>query len=258
MKYFDVSAMIGAHFAPRESHFFTASDLMEELGFFGIDEAIVYHGLAREYDFATGNIAILECIKDVPRLHGCWVVGLHHMGALPPPRQLVKEAIAHGIKAARLFFGGLLSDSSQVDVLAYGELLAELERHRLPTIVEFEGDSTLSVREIMDMDVMLSQFPELPVILLGSRMSGLEIRALYPRLERFQNLHIATCGLQLNGLIENIVTRFGQERLVFAANFPWFGGGQAKIALAYADISNEARQAIASDNISRLINGIVR
>ena len=257
MKYFDAGAMIGAHFAPRSGRFLTASDLVEELDFFGLDQALVYHGLAREYDFAIGNAALLQDIKDIPRLRPCWVVGLHHTGALPPPPQLVAQALHQGVQAVRLFFGGLLSDSDQIDILAYQELLTELQNHRIPTIVEFESGSTLTTRQIMDLDLLLSQFPQLPLILSTARLSGLEIRALYPRLQRFPNLRLATWGLQLNGLIESIVSQFGPQRLIFATGFPSFGAGQTRIALAYAQIPNPARQAIASDNLSQLIEGII-
>lgn len=256
MKYFDLSPMVGPHFAPRLGRHYTIADLLDELDWFGIDEALVYHGLAREYDFSAGNSVLLDSIKDVTRLHACWVVGLHHTGTLPQPNVFVQTAISAGVEAVRLFFGGLLSDSSCLDVFAYSELFAELEKYHMPTIFEFEGVSGISVREIIELDAILIRFPHLPVILTASRFTGVEIRSLFPRLEKFENLHLATCGLQTNCLIEDIAVRFGHEKLIFATNLPWFGGGQAKIALAYANISDSAKQAIAYGNLRQMIKGI--
>ena len=256
MKYFDASPMIGAHFAPREGKFFSAEDLIEEMDFFGIDEALVYNGLAREYDFQTGNSTLMESIKEMPRLHACWVAGLHHFGVLSEPRNFVKEAIASGVKILRLFFGGPLSDFDQIDVLAYRHLFDELEKHLFPVIIEFESGDTLSSLQIIDLDKLLAEFPKLPVILATTRTSGLEIRALCSRMEKFINLHLMTCGLHGNGLIEAFVSEFGHDRLVFGTNFPWFGAGQTKIALAYTNLSEQARQAIAYENLDRLIRRI--
>lgn len=256
MKYFDANAMIGAHFAPRQGKSFGADDLIEEMDLFGIDEALVFHGLAREYDFQVGNQELADSIAKAPRLHPSWVVGLHHTGSMPPPKDLVISAVANRVEAVRLFFGGPLSDSPFIDVFSYRELFAQLEEHRLPTFIEFEDKPKISAEQIKQFDEVLETFPDLPVILSAIAVGEVSARALYPRMERYGNLRVDISCLHTTYLIEDMVKKFGVERLIFGTHYPWFNAGQVKIALAYADISPKERQAIACENLKGLIKEI--
>lgn len=166
MKFLNANAMIGAHFAPREGQFFGADDLIEEMDFFGIDEALVYHGLACEYSLAKGNAQIIEDIRDYPRLRACWMAGAHQSGEHAPPAEFVRSALKHNVAAVRLSFG-TQGGISFPDIVTYGELFAELERHRFPTFLGFEK-LTPSPNDIGQLDDVLRAFPDLPTPHTGS------------------------------------------------------------------------------------------
>jgi len=257
MLYFDANAMIGAHFGPREGKFFTATDLLEEMDFFGIDEALVYHGLAREYDFVLGNQQLMVDIAKLPRLHPCWVVGFHYGRTMPPPKALLEDALQNGVKAVRLFFGSHLSHSMVLDLVSHQELFRELEKHRFPTIVEFEDSTQLLAEHILQLDKVLEAFSSLPIILSAPKV-WTELKLLYPRMAKHPQLYMEISGLHGNGVMEDLVKNFGAQRLIFGTRFPWFSGGQVKIALAYSNISPEEKEAIAGGNLSKLIRGVQR
>lgn len=254
MKYFDANAMIGAHFGPREGKFFEVSDLLEEMDFFGIDEALVYHGLAREYDLAVGNTKLITDLSATPRLHPCWVVGFHYGGAISPG-ELIKSALDNNVKAVRLFFGSRLSHSMLFDMLSHQELFEKLAWHRFPTLIEFEDSTQLLAHHILQLDQMLTAFPDLPIVLSAPKI-WTELKLIYPRMDKYSNLCLEISGFHGNGLIEDMVKRFGACRLLFGTRFPWFSGGQVKIALAYADISEKERESITWDNLTTLIGRI--
>jgi uncharacterized protein len=256
MRYFDANAMLGPHFAPRgDGSFPGAADILREMDFCGIDEALVYHGLAREYDLGIGNRELMKCVRESARLHPCWVVGVAQEGSMPPARRLMDALAANGVEAVRLFIGGLLSDSPVLDPLLYGELFGELEARGFPMLLEFEGSSSVSAKDIAQLDEILRSFPGLQVVLLSPRTTGLEMKLVAARMEKFANLHMGLSGFHGNYLIEDMTARFGPGRFVFDTCYPWFNSAQVKIALSYAGISPEAREAIAHGNLERLVSG---
>lgn len=253
MKYFDANTMIGANFSPREGKFFGVEDLLNELDFYGINEALVYHGLARDYDLRIGNETLIKTLAHEPRLHSCWIIGMHQCRTCWSPQKLIAKALACKVKVFRLHFGGPLSDLPQIDILCYQELFQELAAHHFPVIIEFEGNVSIGGQDVMHLDPVLEQFPAIPIILSGLRITGQELKAIYPRLEKFRQLHVMTSFLHLAGVIEDIVDKFGYERLISGSNYPYFNSGTTKISLAYADISDDARQHIAWNNIRQLM-----
>ena len=255
MKFFDVDAMIGAHFAPREGKFPGVGDLLATMDRFEIDKALVYQGLAREYDIEIGNRQLLEDLQGQSRLYPCWVMGLYYLSRLPDPVTLVKELVAKQVKAVRFFWDGLLSDCLIPDITAYGELFSELEKYRIPCLMEYEGGGKLNAEQIRQIDEVLKTFTNLPVILTNPTF-GVELRLLYARLKKYPNLYLETSGLMGNGVLEELVEKIGAGRLIFGTRYPWYNSGQVKIALAYAEITEAHRQMIAAENLELLIQGV--
>ena len=256
MKYLNANAMIGAHFAPREGRFFSAEDLLEEMDFFGIDEALVHHGLAREYDQEVGNTQLLDELCAYPRLHPCWIAETHQSGEYAPPGEFVQRALDSGVAAVKLSLG-MLGDTVIPDIVTYRELFRELEKHCFPTLVFFES-LTPTPDNIKQLDEVLAEFTALPLILSLQRAPGDIMRMLHARLAAYRNLRLEIAGIHFSGGLEYITETFGPERLIYSTWFPYFGSGQTKIALAYADLRDSDREAIAYWNLKNLIGGIAK
>ncbi len=256
MNFFDANVMIGAHFAPYGEKFPDVSELLKEMDFFGIDESLVYYGLAQEYNMKEGNEKLLKEIATSPQLHPCWVVAPYHTNEMLPPKKLVSEMMRKGVKSARLFFGGPLSYGEMPDLVSYKELLATFNQHQIPLIVEFEQSTSLTAAMLVSLDSFIEQFPDLPFILSAPRINSILTRLLYPRLKKYKNLHIELSGYQCDQGIEEMVKRFGSERLIYGSRFPWYSIAQAKIYLAYARISEEDKKAIAGENLKHLLDKV--
>jgi predicted TIM-barrel fold metal-dependent hydrolase len=250
--YFDANAMIGAHFAPRQGRFDTADDLLAEMDRFGIAEALVHHGLAKEYDLDTGNAALTEAVRGHPRLRPCWMIGLQGSTAHDYPRRTITRALAEGVRAVRLLIGGYLGDAPLADALAYARWLDALDAHRIPLFMDAEGGWGPLLPGLTE---ILEQHPVLPIIIATFKFDT-ETRLIYARMERFANLHLEISGIQGNGMIEDLVRHFGPTRLVFGSRFPFFSPGSRRIGLAYAEIDDTTRAAIAGDNLRRMMAAV--
>jgi predicted TIM-barrel fold metal-dependent hydrolase len=255
MKYFDANAMIGEHFSPREEKFFQAGDLIKEMDFFGIDDALVYHGMAREYESEFGNRKLLDCLQNEPRLHACWVVGAPSFNPSTSPRQLMKEALKANVKAVRFFWGGPLTNFTVLDFDVLGNLFEAVEAHRMPMIMENDSGTEIAGGQLVDLKNVCKAFPKLPVILVSPKLSR-DFALIYSMLDKFNNFHLEISGMHGSGRMEEIGRRFGASHLIYGTHFPWFGGGQTRISLAYADLPGKDKEAIASGNLTRLIKGI--
>jgi predicted TIM-barrel fold metal-dependent hydrolase len=96
--------------------------------------------------------------------------------------------------------------------------------------------------------------PSLPVILLD--VQGRNNRTLYALLSRFENLHVQTAGLDVHQGLEDLVRRFGPERLVYGSSYPTKTMGGARLQLLRSGLSDADRQLIAADNLDRLLAGV--
>ena len=133
-----------------------------------------------------------------------------------------------------------------------GHALAALAARRVPLVVEWDAVTGRQLHEV------LGAFPELPVLLLQTPRMGRN-RTLYPLLARHENLYVAvTPTYSVYRGIEDLCERFGASRLLFGSGYPEVEGGAAVCMLAYAEISEEKRRAIAFGNLERLLAEVRR
>ena len=254
MRFFDVNAMIGAQFAPREGCFATVADCLEEMDHFGIDEAIVFHGLASEYDTRYGNHLLLDLLRGHERLHPCWVLAYPQFG-LPTFAEDLEEGLQHGVRMVRLFWGDPLSNLSVLDLDLLGGLFTLLASRHVPVLLTNAGMTEITGNQLVQIKSVCKAFPELPLILASPKLHQ-DFALIYYMLEQYGNFHLDTSSIHPTGALEEITRRFGVQHLIFGTNYPWCGGGQSRIALAYADLTDTEKDAIASGNLRRLLEKV--
>ncbi len=247
VSFFDSNCVIGKRSIRRsgcigEAEFYSLEDLLAEMDYAGIDDVLVYHSLAREYVPMLGNRRLMDEIGNNKRLHPCWVVMPQGTGEVPRPEDLVREMLDQGVRAVRLFPSDHLFSLSD---WCSGELLKELEKHSMVTIIEIDQVGWDGLYGLC------SRFPDLPVIIanLNYRVN----RYLYPLLEKFRNLHVETSGYQMHRGVEALCSRFGAERLIFGTRMPYFTPGPAMTMINYSLISQEDREKMAGGNLRRLL-----
>jgi hypothetical protein len=245
LKFFDCNCSIGRMAVPQPGSFFTTSDLIREMDYLGIDQALAYHTWAKEYNPAEGNARLMQELADCERIVPCWVVMPHHTGEFPPPDQLIDQMARQGVKAARIFPSASLNNWSLRE-WSTRPLFSALAQRHIPLFVSF---NQISWDEIYTLG---KTYPDLPLIVTEVRYE--EARNFYPLLEVIRNLHIDLSWTIVHLGLEAAVARFGPTRFLFGSRMPIFSAGPAISYLAYAELGENEKEMIAGKNLNRLLN----
>ncbi|MDR2572286.1 MAG: amidohydrolase [Oscillospiraceae bacterium] len=236
--FFDCNAMVGKRRIKNPGSFYETEELIRKMEYYRIGKALVCHAAACEYEAMTGNYMLADEIKQYPNLCGMWVLLPHHTGEFPnasDTKTLLKE---NNIPAVTML---PRTNGHSTEEWICGDLYEMLEEHRVPLIISSEQLSYENVHEI------LSNHPQLRLILTNLHYScG---RNLYPLLNKFEHLYIETIGFKVHGGIEDICNKFGAKRLIFGSCAPVYSGGAAVGMISYAQISNQEKRLIASENL---------
>lgn len=245
--FFDSNCVIGKRSIRRsgyhnEAEFYSVDDLLSEMDYAGIDSALVYHSLAREYDPMTGNMMLMDEIKAYKRLHPCWVVMPSGTGEIPEPTELINDMISQNVRAVRIFPSDHLFSLSD---WCSGNLMRELEKHEIVVIVEIDQIGWEGLYSLA------SHFPRLPIIIanLNYRIN----RYLYPILDKCRNVYVEISGYQIHRGLEAICAKFGADRLIFGTRMPYFAPGPALTMVNYLLINETEKEMIAGRNLAQLI-----
>jgi predicted TIM-barrel fold metal-dependent hydrolase len=251
--YIDSYAMIGKKGVKDVEARYETEDLIEEMEWCGIHGAFVAHSVAKEYDPTYGNRLLLKELKKSPRLYGVWTVMPHHTGEMSEPKELVKEMLDHGIRVAKMH-PRIHRYPFTIDFC--GALLRELERNEILLMVEgghlynfdiFEPSNQVLLSEL---DGILSAFPNLKVLLQGSRWES--TRYTNPLMLKHPNLHMELSAHQGNHAIELFTKWYGADRILFGTGALDKSPGAAKSFVDYCTLDDVEKQVIAAGNISRL------
>jgi predicted TIM-barrel fold metal-dependent hydrolase len=218
----------------------TAAELIEEMDFTNIDRALVYHTAMRFDHPLVGNQRVVDETQGHPRLLPTWALLPSHTGEQPPLDTLLREMRRRGVRALRLF-----PDDHRyfLDDITLGDQMALFAERRIPLFIRASLDRIAT---------LLRSFPDL-VVITGSQGSNPLDRYAWPLVEKFPRLIFETSAYLVDGGIEEFCKRYGASRLVFGSGFPDNAGGAAMLTLARAEISEADRRAIASENLSRLL-----
>ncbi len=218
----------------------TASELIEEMDFSNISRALVYHTAMRYDHPSVGNELLSAQIADQPRLLATWALLPSQTGEQPPPSTFLRQMHRSQVRALRLF-----PDDHRyfLDETTWGDQLAVYAERRIPIFVRASLDKVAG---------LLKSFADL-VVVTGSQGSNPLDRYAWPLVEKFPNLIFETSGYLVDGGIEEFCKRYSASRLIFGSGLPENSSGAAMLALARAEISDAERQAIASNNLCRLL-----
>jgi predicted TIM-barrel fold metal-dependent hydrolase len=252
--YLDCFATVGKRGVKDIEAQYETEVLLEEMEWSGIHGALISHATAKEYDPEYGNRMLLHELTKSPRLYGVWTVMPHHTGECPTPRDLVKEMRDHDIRAAKMC-PRVHRYPFNIDFC--GELLGELEANDILLMVEgghlygpdiFEPSNQILLSEL---DAVLTRFPQLNVLLLGSRWDA--TRYLYWLMKKHRHLHLELSSHQGNHAIEEFAEWFGVDRLLFGTGALEKSPGAAKSFVDYCELGNDDKQKIAAVNLARLL-----
>ena len=249
MNSFDINCMLGPTNTDREPSFRTPEALLAEMDRVGIAEALVYASQARMAHPADGNAAVVEAVREHPRLHPCFVVMPPGTGEQPEPEALVAQMRVEGVRAVRMF-----PEEHNFPLLerSLRPLLAALADARVPLLLDVGRTGWSQIKlDWRELFAIAEAHPALPLVLL--REGGSTARVLFGVWEEFPNLYLETSYIQESRIVEEIAERFGHGLLLFGTGMPAYDPGGPLGLLQGAQVTPEQRADIAGNSARRLL-----
>ncbi len=243
LDWFDVNCWIGV--GPQGSLRPVASldETLRLLQRYGIARAIVAHAAARDYDPQSGNRWLLDAIANHDNLFGAAVLA---PGARPLAelREELARLVAGKVRLVRVF-------PRSHNVPFAGPWLDMLAEFGLPLAV-WHTETTWD-----DVATVCQTHPRLNLIVEGPhRKLFYHNRIYYGLLERFANFHLEIHNLVNYLGVDDLVRRFGFERLIFGSFLPHQDANVAMGLVTLGDMNQAERQKIAGRNLQRLVEGV--
>ncbi len=249
MRFFDCNMYFGLPARPTLAPSPGVDDLLAEMESCGVDQALVWHIAQHDASPLAGNPLLAGAIAPYPNLYGCWSILPNQGREFPPFDQFFAQMQAARVVALRAF---PISHHFLLNDVAMGSWLEPMEARRIPFF--------LSVRLGADWEIaysLMKEFPKLVCVICDHGCWG-EDRRFRPLLERYPNVYVDTAQYLLDGGIEALVADYGPSRLLFGSGFPESYLGGMMLAIKHARISEEAKEAIASGNLVRILSEVRR
>ena len=243
LRFFDCSASFGVALVPPLKYAETAEDLVKEMDFCGVQEALVWDAAMKDDSPAIGNGLLSKAIKGKPRLHGTWALLPFQTGELGTPYEFLTAMKTNNIKALRAWPN---EHRYLLNAVTFGDFFDLMTERNIPLLLDPDWPLITGV---------LRDAPSLTVIAVGHGNWGMD-RYFRPLIESYPNFYIDTSRYELDMGIADFCARYGPDRLFFATNYPATVMGGPMLTLRHTDISTEAKQAIAAGNLRRLLERV--
>jgi len=243
MTFFDCNSSYGSHPRPPFRYAADPSELLEEMDHCGIDRALVFHSCMRFGSPVVWNKELSSQIAGQPRLLGSWTILPEQTGELEEPELLIRAMQKHHVLALRAF---PQEHHYSLEKVSFRGLFNMLSKRKIPLFVKENLVKIIGLAE---------SFPDLRIVLVNQGPHSLE-RYLRPILDSFKNVYLDTSYYIIEGAIEEFCERYGPERLLFGTAFPDNCNGGAVLRLLHADITPEAREAVAGNNLRQLLEKV--
>lgn len=237
----DIDARIGRH-PQKDVGEGSAAELVEELSWAGIQQAIVSHAASWLHDPALGNRWIVDATSDHPGLHPSWVVLPDICGEVEAPLDFVRSAERGGVVAARAYPLDHGYDLSGPDMAPLWDVLADA---RMPLLIDAGQADWRSV------EAVAAPRPSLTVVVCKPGYRTL--RRIAGVLGRVPNVHVGLGGLATHCGLEWLVASHGSSRILFGSGMPDHDPGEAVTRLLLSELAVEDIAAIGQRNAIGLI-----
>lgn len=240
--FFDLNLTLGRPRIPKLRVETDAAVMKADLAAVGISGGLVRHMLSVEWHPTEGNAELSRTLEHTPAFEPVWAVLPHWTGEFPPPDDLARDMAANRVRAVIMY---PQLHGFHVRPSVTGPLLDMLAAKRVLLLLPF-AEADLGVVE-----TIARNHPTLAVVVSDTPYSF--ARELYAVFTACPNVFVEISGYMVHRGIEDIVNRFGEERLVFGSRYPSYNPGCAVAAVLYARIPDDAKAAIAGRNAKSLI-----
>lgn len=226
----------------------TVEALCSELTRAGIGGGLVRCAYSNTVGVNYGNRFLAEDLQKCgnPDLWGVWAVIPHFTDETPTAAQLPAEMKKNRIGAIYL---DPRTHRYVLDPLTMGDYLDMAQQLKIPVILNTSlGLSMEKIYEIM------KAFPGLTAV-VGDCDCWPNARRLYPLAACYENLYLDLSFVMDAGGVEDMVSRFGAEKLLYGSAFPSRYTGSMLAVVRSAAISEADRALIFGGNLERLVKG---
>lgn len=264
---FDANCTVGRRRMTRPSlrQYLSAKDLLAEMDYFGIQEALIAHAGAsiRMLYMEDVNRELLEWVDEGGgRLHPCWVWPLTQWATTPDPRAAVRSMVESGVKAVRLLPNRL--DPDLVAPWVCGGLLGALEERQVPVFLErtdlaatwgldFSIDTPRRGFSVQSIYTICQNYPSLPVVVMWL---GGHPDIVVPLLESCPNLYLDFPCLPDHNHFDLYLRVGGAERMLYGSGLPRSSPAKVMAMVNYSGVSEEEKRLIFGDNLRRLLSEV--
>jgi len=251
LKFFDCNESFGRSIIRPIKFAETAKDLLKEMDFYGIDEALVFHSRQRDDSPVVGNEILLNEIEGFERLHGMFAILPPQTEELGSLETILERMRAKNIRAFRAFPS---EHKYLMTKTALGSLYELMVERNIPLFISVT-ESCGGISGWYLIERILSDAPDLTLVVTEHGSWGHD-RFFRPLIEKYENLYLDISRYELDGGISDFCANYGAERLLFGTSFPQWNPGGPILMLAQADITSKEREMIASGNLLRILGRV--
>jgi predicted TIM-barrel fold metal-dependent hydrolase len=238
MKIIDINCMLGT-WPSFSLRFHDAPGLIREMDSYTIKESIAFHSMAL-WSPKRGN----ECIRETAsesagRIRSCYVLDPNLDSSVMPEYVILKKQLKEERPATVKLYPN--TGMYSLDSFYCGELLELLNELSLPVL--FDTDQMPPYDKLPG---LAKAYPGIKFVLLRRPFN--ESRYVLPLLKKLDNVFFDMSIMVDSGLIEEIVLKYGSERLLFGSGMPFYSPAGALGLVMYSRINASDKENILSRN----------
>lgn len=217
--------------------------LLSEMDRFGVERAVIYHGLTEEVSPVDGNALLEDWLGSDGRLVPQWA-------ALPTQASFAQLDALHQqgrVSSVRL------SETRSVGLpfrpWAYGALLEWLDARRIPVWIPMPG------ADADELVATLEAYPDLRAVLVGAHY--VHYALVRPLLQRLPNVYLELSRYEPLGEIEALAEEFGARRLVYGSWYSQYAMGPMLFYLHQTALSEAELALVCCGSLEALLGKVV-
>lgn len=193
------------------------------------------------------DVTSLRADTDQPRIWGVWTIVPSHTDEIPNPEEFASRMAACSVLGWRLCPANF---RFMPRAFVLNDWLSVAVERSIPLFINTSHGTSLEATADL-----LQAFPDLTVI-LTYRDTSPNDRLLRPFISAFENVYIDTSYWFVDGCLEDFVAKYGSERLLYGSGYPYSYFGANMMMIRHAQISAEAKAAIAGGNLRRIAEAL--
>jgi uncharacterized protein len=221
-----------------------------------IKNAVVSNHLSLSYDWNIGNnyLTSNSSLVSDKSIYFCFLIA--------PEVCILKDLNKYFLecydKKVRMFRFFPKSHIFKLNDYYMQKIFKILDNYRFPIMIDLKQLDITGNKyfDVCDIENILHKYSRMPFILECSLKMLMFNRLIFPLMEKYKNLYIETSNLLLVNQIEDLVKKFGSNRLIFGTNYPVLEVEFSVGRILLSDLKESEKRDICSANIKTILDDI--